>query len=54
MKFEIPPINLNGRVYITGIGSSEAHGRYLEGLLERHTDISAKFLNIMDFYQEPF
>lgn len=37
------------RVAATGIGSSEAHARYLVGLLNRHTEIPAEFVPLGRF-----
>ena len=42
------------RWVITGIGSSEAHAKYLEFLINKHTSYVTKFIHIMDFYDEDF
>lgn len=36
--------------YVTGIGSSESHARYLEILMIEHTSYNVKYINIMDIY----
>ena len=41
-------------LYLTGIGSSESHARYLEQLMDNHPKIKAKFRPIMDFYSNNF
>jgi hypothetical protein len=41
-------------VYLTGIGSSETHARYLEALMKKYTPFHCKFLSIMDFYDKDF
>jgi hypothetical protein len=41
-------------IFLTGIGSSESHARYLEVLLKNYTKFNVKFLNIMEFYTKSF
>jgi hypothetical protein len=41
-------------IFLTGIGSSESHSRYLEILLKDYTKFNVKFLNIMEFYTKSF
>lgn len=37
---------------VTGIGSSEAHGRFFTNLINRYTDSNATFVNLSNFYTE--
>lgn len=37
------------RIVATGLGSSEAHARYLVGLCQRYTPVPARFLAVSDF-----
>ena len=41
-------------IFITGIGSSETHARYLEQLLMKNPNIFPKYRPIMDFYSQNF
>ena len=41
-------------VYLTGIGSSESHARYLEAMINKYLKVNCKFVSIMEFYQQSF
>lgn len=55
-SFPIPEISIpeDNVVYITGIGSSESHAKYLEFLMSKHTNYFCKYVHIMDFYEDSF
>ncbi len=41
------------RIVATGLGSSEAHARYLVSLCQRFTSVSARFVPLADFVRRP-
>lgn len=47
-------MNKETNYYLTGIGSSESHARYLEILMIEYTDYKVKYINIMEIYTKTF
>jgi len=51
---EALPIQTEASFVITGLGSSEAHARYLTYLINKYTPANATFRSVADFYVTPF